>query len=91
MIHLLQIKRSARFVARLRFSISGKPQPEAIEIDHRPASDPVRTYAAEGDDMNVAVQIITPPRDRLEIKVLCKNGPLFVVVDGAGLRLFTLP
>jgi len=92
MIELILIKREARFVAKLQFRIAGKTPPEVIEIDHTPGSDPVRTYATEGTGaIKLSGEIISPTAERVEFVVRCKEGPLFAVVDGGGLKIFVLP
>jgi hypothetical protein len=54
--------------------------------------DPVRTVAAEGaGTVKVHGEIISPAGERLEFVVRCTEGPLFAVVDAAGLRMFVLP
>jgi len=92
MIELILFKRKARFVAKLQFRIAGNTPPEFIEIDHTPESDPVRTYAAEGSGtIKLNGEIISPTAERVEFVVRCKEGPLFAVVDGGGLKIFVLP
>jgi hypothetical protein len=92
MIELILIKRDARFVAKLQFHIGGKTPSEFIELDHTPELDPVRTYAAEGAGaIKLHGEIISPTAERVEFVVLCKEGPLFALVDGAGLKIFVLP
>lgn len=92
MIELIQIKRDTHFVAKLQFRIAGKTPPEFIEIDHNPALDPVRTYAAEGTGaIKLDGEIISPTAERVEFVVLCKKGPLFAVADRGGLKIFVLP
>jgi hypothetical protein len=92
MIELIQIKQDTRFVAKLQFRIAGKTPPEFIEIDHTPESDPVRTFAVEGAGATkLNGEIISPTAERVEFVVRCNQGPLFAVVDGAGLKIFVLP
>ena len=65
---------------------------ERIEIDHTPASDPVRTFATEGTGaVKVHGELTRPTGERLEFVLRCDEGPLFTAVDAAGLRMFVLP
>ena len=92
MISLIQIKRLERFSVKLQFQNEGKTPPERIEVDHTPASDPVRTFATEGaGSVKVHGELISPAGERLEFVVRCTEGPLFAVVDAAGLRMFVTP
>ena len=92
MINLIQIKRRERFIIKLEFQRAGKTALERIQIVHTPASDPVRTFAAEGAGaVKVHGELISPAGERLEFVVRCTEGPLFAVVDAAGLRMFVTP
>ena len=92
MISLIQIKRHERFIVKLQFQNEGKTPPERIEVDHTPASDPVRTFATEGTGaVKVHGELTRPTGERLEFVLRCDEGPLFTAVDAAGLRMFVLP
>jgi len=92
MINLIQIKCHERFIIKLEFQHAGKTPLERIEIDHTPASDPVRTFATEGTGaVKVHGELTRPTGERLEFVLRCDEGPLFTAVDAAGLRMFVLP
>jgi hypothetical protein len=92
MISLIQIKRHERFIIKLEFQRAGKTALKPIQIDHAPALDPVRTFATEGTGaVNVQGELISPTGEPLEFVLQCNEGPLFAIVDAAGLRMFVTP
>ena len=91
MINLLILKQAQHFVARLRLYYARRQRTEQIEFRHTPGVDPVKTHAAKiTGKIKVAGELVAADGKRLAFELTCQQGPLFVVADGAGLRIFTL-
>jgi len=91
MINLLILKQAQHFVARLRLYYARRQRTEQIEFRHTPGVDPVKTHAAKiTGKIQVAGELVAADGKRLAFELTCQQGPLFVVADGAGLRIFTL-
>ena len=90
MINLLILKQAQHFVARLRLYYARRQRTEQIEFRHTPGVDPVKTHAAKiTGKIKVAGELVAADGKRLAFELTCQQGPLFVVADGAGLRIFT--
>ena len=91
MINLLILKQAQHFVARLRLYYARRQRTEQIEFRHTPGVDPVKTHAAKNTGkIQVAGELVAADGKRLAFELTCQQGPLFVVADGAGLRIFTI-
>ena len=91
MINLLILKQAQHFVARLRLYYARRQRTEQIEFRHTPGVDPVKTHAAKiTGKIKVAGELVAADGKRLAFELTCQQGPLFVVADGAGLRIFTI-
>jgi len=91
MINLLILKQAQHFVARLRLYYARRQRTEQIEFRHTPGVDPVKTHGAKSPGkIQVAGELVAADGKRLAFELTCQQGPLFVVADGAGLRIFTL-